>query len=262
MKQQPGFISTQLHRSTAGSTTFVNVAAWESARALGQAFRSPEFQARAARATPKTPSPPRTCSRRWPSREFASPDAPTRRREKTHRMTSATLDRRQRLAGARRKLVLTVHVVAALALLGASIVLLVAGLHAATRDDAQEGHAIYSLLRLLTFSLDVPLALIALASGVLLALTSKWGIFRYWWVTTKLAILVTTIVLGATLIGPSISTMLDVTDTSDPSASGVRWRLVAVSSVQIVLLLANATLGVFKPGRRVQRRLARRPALD
>ena len=49
MKQQPGFISTQLHRGTAGSTTFINVAVWESARALGQAFGSPEFQARAAR---------------------------------------------------------------------------------------------------------------------------------------------------------------------------------------------------------------------
>jgi heme-degrading monooxygenase HmoA len=49
MKQQPGFISTQLHRGTAGSCTFMNVAVWESAKALGQAFRSPEFQARAAR---------------------------------------------------------------------------------------------------------------------------------------------------------------------------------------------------------------------
>jgi heme-degrading monooxygenase HmoA len=48
MKQQPGFISTQLHRGTAGSTTFINVAVWESARALGQAFRSPEFQTRSA----------------------------------------------------------------------------------------------------------------------------------------------------------------------------------------------------------------------
>jgi heme-degrading monooxygenase HmoA len=48
MKRQPGFISTQLHRGTAGSTTFVNVAVWESARALGEAFRSPEFQGRAA----------------------------------------------------------------------------------------------------------------------------------------------------------------------------------------------------------------------
>jgi heme-degrading monooxygenase HmoA len=44
MKQQPGFISTQLHRGTAGSTTFVNVALWESTRALGAAFSSPEFQ--------------------------------------------------------------------------------------------------------------------------------------------------------------------------------------------------------------------------
>ena len=48
MKQQPGFISTQLHRGTAGSSTFINIAVWESARALGQAFRSPEFQERAA----------------------------------------------------------------------------------------------------------------------------------------------------------------------------------------------------------------------
>jgi heme-degrading monooxygenase HmoA len=49
MKDQPGFLSTQLHRGTAGSSTFVNVAEWESARALGEAFRSPEFQSRIAR---------------------------------------------------------------------------------------------------------------------------------------------------------------------------------------------------------------------
>ena len=48
MKQQPGFISTQLHRGIAGSTTFVNIAVWESATALRAAFTSPEFQAHAA----------------------------------------------------------------------------------------------------------------------------------------------------------------------------------------------------------------------
>jgi heme-degrading monooxygenase HmoA len=49
MKEQAGFISAQLHRGTAGSSTFVNVAEWESARALGKAFGSPEFQQRLAR---------------------------------------------------------------------------------------------------------------------------------------------------------------------------------------------------------------------
>ncbi len=48
MKRQPGFISTQMHRGIAGSTTFVNVAVWESAQALREAFFSPEFQAHVA----------------------------------------------------------------------------------------------------------------------------------------------------------------------------------------------------------------------
>ena len=45
MKQQPGFISAQLHQGTAGSTTFINVAIWESAQALGRAFSSPRVPA-------------------------------------------------------------------------------------------------------------------------------------------------------------------------------------------------------------------------
>ena len=49
MKRQPGFISTQLHRGIAGSSTFINVAVWESAQALAKAFGSPEFQAHMGR---------------------------------------------------------------------------------------------------------------------------------------------------------------------------------------------------------------------
>jgi heme-degrading monooxygenase HmoA len=63
MKRQPGFISTQLHRGTAGSSTFVNVAEWESAQALGEAFRSPEFQARIARYPESTVASPHVFER-------------------------------------------------------------------------------------------------------------------------------------------------------------------------------------------------------
>jgi heme-degrading monooxygenase HmoA len=58
MKHQPGFISTQLHRGTAGSTTFMNVATWESAKALGDAFRSPEFQGHVERYPESTVAAP------------------------------------------------------------------------------------------------------------------------------------------------------------------------------------------------------------
>lgn len=44
MKAAPGFISAQLYRGTGSSRVLVNVAVWESARALSEAFHSNEFQ--------------------------------------------------------------------------------------------------------------------------------------------------------------------------------------------------------------------------
>jgi heme-degrading monooxygenase HmoA len=44
MKQQPGFISTQLHQGIAGSTVFMNYAVWESVAHFRAAFNHPEFK--------------------------------------------------------------------------------------------------------------------------------------------------------------------------------------------------------------------------
>ncbi|MGF6754927.1 antibiotic biosynthesis monooxygenase family protein [Paraburkholderia sp. GAS42] len=43
MKQQPGYISTQLHRGIAGSSVFMNYAVWESVAHFRAAFTNPEF---------------------------------------------------------------------------------------------------------------------------------------------------------------------------------------------------------------------------
>jgi quinol monooxygenase YgiN len=48
LMKQAGCISIQLHRGTAGSTTFVNVAVWESAQRLREALAAPEFRANLA----------------------------------------------------------------------------------------------------------------------------------------------------------------------------------------------------------------------
>ena len=45
LKEKPGFISTQLHRGIAGSSTFLNYAIWESVEAFRAAFSDPAFQA-------------------------------------------------------------------------------------------------------------------------------------------------------------------------------------------------------------------------
>ena len=43
MKNQPGFISTQLHRAIGGSCMFMNYAVWESVDHFRAAFTHPDF---------------------------------------------------------------------------------------------------------------------------------------------------------------------------------------------------------------------------
>lgn len=43
MKQQPGFLSTQLHRAIGGSSMFMNYALWESVDHFRTAFTHPDF---------------------------------------------------------------------------------------------------------------------------------------------------------------------------------------------------------------------------
>jgi len=72
-------------------------------------------------------------------------------------------------------------------------------------------------MNLLTFSLGIPLSFIALASGVLLATTSKWGLFGCWWGTTRPALLV-----------------------------------VVAAAAQAALVLIASVLTVFRPGGRIR----------
>ena len=58
LKQQPGFISAQLHRGIAGSGVFCNLAVWESVQAFRDAFGDPQFQATFARYPDSTVASP------------------------------------------------------------------------------------------------------------------------------------------------------------------------------------------------------------
>jgi quinol monooxygenase YgiN len=48
MKQQPGHISTQIHRGIADSSVFVNYQVWESSKHLGRAINNLDFASKMA----------------------------------------------------------------------------------------------------------------------------------------------------------------------------------------------------------------------
>ncbi len=138
---------------------------------------------------------------------------------------------------------LTLHIVAGVGLLGDVAVILAINIRAAATDDPQLAAAAYELLTLFPVLFGIPLSLTSLATGLVLGLGSKWGVLRYRWVTAKLLLNLSVILVGAFVIGPTTAALADGRDAS----SGV---LIAASAYDVVALLLATGLSVFKPGRR------------
>jgi hypothetical protein len=86
----------------------------------------------------------------------------------------------------------------------------------------------------------------ALGTGIALGLGTRWGVFRYPWVATKLILVVTVLLVGAFILGPASSQMLD--DGTDETG-----RLIAGAAYDVIALTVATGLGVFKPGKPFRR---------
>jgi hypothetical protein len=150
-----------------------------------------------------------------------------------------------------RKLLLTVHVAASVSVLGTDLALLALG---AASVGGADPVAVYPAASLIAVWLVTPLALIAFATGLLLGLLTPWGLFTYWWVTIKLAIVVA--LTGAVLfvLVPALGATADaVTGPSpQPLGAGERLPLLIAPAAASTLLAIALALAVFKPGWRLR----------
>jgi hypothetical protein len=151
-----------------------------------------------------------------------------------------------------RKLLLTVHIIATVSVLGTDLVLLLLGLASLNGTDPR---AIYPAAHLVAARLVAPLAVLSLGTGLLLGSLTPWGLFRYWWVTIKLAI---TTVLTAVVLFVLVPRLGAAADTVTGPASQMltnaeRLPLAIAPAVASTLLLLAVVLAIFKPGWRVRR---------
>jgi hypothetical protein len=154
---------------------------------------------------------------------------------------------RRALSPRLRRAVLTIHIVASVGLLGDVAAVLAVNVRAATTADPAFAHSSYELLEMFSVVFGIPLSFIALITGLTLGLGSKWGVFRYAWVTAKLVLLLSVILAGAFVIGPATAEM----STGGGDAEAL---LVAAAAWDVLALTAATALSVYKPGRRRSRR--------
>jgi len=148
-----------------------------------------------------------------------------------------------------RKFLLTAHITASIGWFGAVAAFLALAIAGLTSQDAQQVRAAYLAMRLSTWFVIVPLALVSLLSGVVSSLGTRWGLFRWYWLLVKLLI-----TLFATLVllvhTEPIDLLARVAAETTVFSAELRSRqlqMVIASAAGLLVLLLATALSVYKP---------------
>ncbi|GGN42586.1 DUF2269 domain-containing protein [Deinococcus daejeonensis] len=173
------------------------------------------------------------------------------------------------LTGGLRRAALTVHVVTSVGWLGAVLAFLVVAVTGLSSADGGVVRAAVILMAAIGQVAIVPLSLLALASGVLQALGTRWGLVDHYWVVIKLVITAVSVLvllnfqpdlnaLARLAAGWAVPTPAQLALLRSPSpalhAGGALALLVTATALSVM-----KPAGVTAYGQRRQRRAAGRP---
>ncbi|MFN2555397.1 MAG: DUF2269 family protein [Nitriliruptorales bacterium] len=145
-----------------------------------------------------------------------------------------------------RQALLTAHIMISVGLLGDAAGFLAVAIRAATTGDPHVAIESVHVLNMFSTWFGIPLSVGALVTGLALGLGTKWGILRYPWVTAKLLLIVSVMLVGAFVIGPAETQMLTGTGRATTA-------LIAGAGYDVLALALATGLSVFKTGRRLPR---------
>jgi hypothetical protein len=148
-----------------------------------------------------------------------------------------------------RKFTVTVHIILSVGWLGAVVAYLTVAIVGLTSHDAQTVLAAYLSMEVIGWFVIVPFSLATLLAGLVVSLSTQWGLFRQWWVSVKF--LLTT---GATIVllghMPAVTRMASIARDMTLSATDfrtLRIQLVIHSVGGLLVLLAATVLSLYKP---------------
>jgi hypothetical protein len=165
-----------------------------------------------------------------------------------------------------RKVMLTLHVMASVGWAGAAAAFLTLAVVAATTADEVLARAALRVMEPATNFVIVPLALVALGTGVAQALATPWGLLRHYWVVIKLLLTVFAVVV---LVDYASTASAVTAQAADPTMTATQLRDLTVGPIihaagGLIILTTTTALSVFKPrgltrrGQRAQRQAKRR----
>lgn len=149
-----------------------------------------------------------------------------------------------------RKLVLMVHVAVSVAWLGAAGAYLAVAVAALASGESVKMQAACPILKLIRWTVILPLCGATLLSGIVQSLGTRWGLVRHYWVLAKLAL---TLAATAVLLGhlPAVSRAASLASALPPgpraSYGVLPTQIVVHATGAVLVLLVITALSVFKP---------------
>jgi hypothetical protein len=163
-------------------------------------------------------------------------------------------NRGRRLSPLWRKALLTTHMVTSVGLLGADAAVLAL---VCSGWGGSEPLTVYPAAHLLGQALIVPLALLALTSGVAIGVLTPWGLLRHWWILIKFVLTAGGTVLALFVLVPTLDAAADTAIAglvlADP------FGLVKDSGGACGVLIVTVLLAYDKPFGRLRGRHRRTP---
>ncbi len=145
-----------------------------------------------------------------------------------------------------RRLALTVHVTFSVGWIGAVVAYLALGVAATTSADTQTVRAAWTGMELTGWYAIVPLALTSLLTGMVMALGSKWGLFRHYWVL--ISFVLTVVATGVLLLHmPTVTSLADVAQEAEGASLEALGGDLSHPGIGLLVLLVVQVLNVYKP---------------
>ncbi|MGH3362884.1 MAG: hypothetical protein ACRDOM_10550 [Nocardioides sp.] len=163
---------------------------------------------------------------------------------------------RWKLGRTARRTTLVVHIVSAGAWIGIDVMVAVLVLTGWFADDPGTRGLAYEALASFVVWPMLGSALVCLASGILLALATRWGLVRYWWVAVKLVVNLVLCTLIVVALQPGMAEVQAYGEALPEGPVGAPAAITTLffpPAVSLSALAFAVVLAVVKPWGRVRR---------
>ena len=145
-----------------------------------------------------------------------------------------------------RKFALSAHLTFSIGWIGAVLTYLALGIGAVTSEDVGTVRAAWMAMELIGWYVIVPLALASLLTGLVMALGTKWGLFRHHWVLFSFALtfLATVVLL---LHMPTVGLTADVAQKATGANLNALGGDLFHPGAGLIVLLVVQVLNLYKP---------------